>query len=1089
MITEEVGKLLVSTQDEIKFLKGELELLQNPFTNGTPTEYKQMLNRIREQLSNFENKITHKVDYLVNSEMVNHEDTLNKLPLIPRPESSANELLPRLQQASSTHFSESDKSKKQETKVDPRYLFMQKLTENPSSNITQKVLKDKFGIGVPLDSNNKMKPYSSLKPIYKSKTFGKSSKPVGILPKNIRDNPFAPAPIKEKDIKKGVLSMITRGLVPREVDLTPAFERGGTLFSNQRMTLHHHKDQFVRGEVSSVPGHFYNTKFDVKAFEQPSQPEPKPSSAPKYLQPIHLAHKSVPEVKSISGMDRNAQGMSIHGTSQREINLAVDKVAAKEYEEVVDAYSLHQFIIRRGKVLADTPEFQSYKRTYFGIWEPITLLIQTLEKILTDYDIRVAYIDGKKLARLAEISFGKPSIADLLGCIVNQDDVSKVIRIPQNMYKGTNGRNLAAIKIQSFWKMYRARKTYKRVKVLIDKVQVIQRCARLFLQHRKTLQVIKERKEENYLRYREISQKFKEDWPQNKYKKRVEIHIQSISCDELQRLSMEKFLQRQNAQIARLFALKDPLVDIIYIAPFDLPPEVLSYYSKVFELGGLEGFQNRYTILWPENHTNFPGHFPTSRILMYSPKVLNRIKQLIRGKVAYIVPSIPSNDDIELSASLNIPIFSGDPQKNALYSTKSGAKSIFNACEMPIPPGSYNIYDEKEFVLTLTKLIAYNFHVNLWLFKIDDEFNGRGHASFNVEQVKLLVDLRNRKLPVNEDLILKIHEIVSSILPMKIKITMPHLYRNYQEYITKFVQKGGVIEAAPNCSPSQISSSSVGFVIDPVGEVEVLGSYDKFFAHEYVACGYFSPQKSIPNLNLQALCETIGKALFEQGVFGYASIDIISFPDPATKKQDKKDSPSNRIFWAVDLNCYMTTYVASTLFFDFLMRGELDAVSGHYTIPRPAIEEAGTVNTKAQHDDDEENDGDVSEEKEKRCFMYCPFIFHSGLSSIQYKTFFHMCRMKGISYDLESKAGTTFILLDSLQTGVMGVITMGRYRRNVVKYMNDALNFIMSQAGQTEYRPPDANGENRPDTMYLTDVASRVRLIHRVFEKKHRMIN
>ena len=34
--------------------------------------------------------------------------------------------------------------------------------------------------------------------------------------------------------------------------------------------------------------------------------------------------------------------------------------------------------------------------------------------------------------------------------------------------------------------------------------------------------------------------------------------------------------------------------------------------------------------------------------------------------------------------------------------------------------------------------------------------------------------------------------------------------------------------------------------------------------------------------------------------------------------------------------------------------------------------------------------------------------------------------MKGISYDLESKAGTTFILLDSLQTGIMGVITMGK---------------------------------------------------------------
>jgi len=264
-----------------------------------------------------------------------------------------------------------------------------------------------------------------------------------------------------------------------------------------------------------------------------------------------------------------------------------------------------------------------------------------------------------------------------------------------------------------------------------------------------------------------------------------------------------------------------------------------------------------------------------------------------------------------------------------------------------------------------------------------------------------LVDLRNKKLPVTEELILKIHEVVASILPLKIKITMPHLYRNYQEYINKFVQKGGVIEAAPNCLPSQISSSSVGFMIDPIGDVEVLGSYDKFFAHEYVACGYFFPQKSIPNLNLQTICETIGKALYSQGVFGYASLDIISFPDPSSKNKDKNDQNANRIFWAVDLNCYMTTYVSSTLFFDFLMRGQLDKVGGTYTIPKPMTDESS-------HDGGKSHNADLANEiegtREKRCFMYCPFIYHSGLSTIQYKTFFHLCRMKGISYDLESKA-------------------------------------------------------------------------------------
>jgi len=598
MATEDVGKLLISTQDEIKLLKGELEALQNPFVNGTPAEYKQMLNKIRDQLSRFEDKITNKVDYLVSGEMVNHDDTLNKLPLIGKPEPLIKDQFSKSSNYMYTHSTEGDREKEKRTdmKNDPRFLFMQKLASNPSSDITKKLLKQRFALPIEVDPHTKMRPLSTLKPLGKPMTFGKIAKPVGILPKDIRSNPFAVAPIKDKDVKLGVLSLLNRGLVPKEVDLTPAFERGVPTFTMQKVKIHQHKEQFVKGEISSVPSHLYTAKFDVKALEQPLSGDQKQASASKPLQPLN---KIVPELKSMTNSRKPNQGFSVQGNSQREFSVSLEKPNAKDYEEVLDAYSLHQFIIRRGKTLIDTPEFQSYKRTYFGIWELIVNLIQVLEKVLNDYDIKVAYIDGKKLARLAEISFGKPTLADLLDCIVNQEDINKVIKIPQNMFKGANGKILAAIKIQSVWRMFRARKTYKRVKVLIEKVQIIQKSARLYLQYKNTLQVIKEKKEDNYNKYKELQQKFQEDWPQNKYRKRVEIHIQSITCDELQRLSMEKFLQRQNAQISRLFALKDPLVDIIFIAPFDLPPEVLSYYSKVFELGGLEGYQNRYTILWP----------------------------------------------------------------------------------------------------------------------------------------------------------------------------------------------------------------------------------------------------------------------------------------------------------------------------------------------------------------------------------------------------------------------------------------------------------------------------------------------------------
>ena len=59
-----------------------------------------------------------------------------------------------------------------------------------------------------------------------------------------------------------------------------------------------------------------------------------------------------------------------------------------------------------------------------------------------------------------------------------------------------------------------------------------------------------------------------------KMKKRVEIHINTFSFDELKRLTMEKVSQRQNMQITRIFNLRDPNVEIVYVAPFDLSIDI-----------------------------------------------------------------------------------------------------------------------------------------------------------------------------------------------------------------------------------------------------------------------------------------------------------------------------------------------------------------------------------------------------------------------------------------------------------------------------------------------------------------------------------
>jgi len=50
---------------------------------------------------------------------------------------------------------------------------------------------------------------------------------------------------------------------------------------------------------------------------------------------------------------------------------------------------------------------------------------------------------------------------------------------------------------------------------------------------------------------------------------------------------MEKFLQRENAQLSRIFSLRDPNVDIIYISPFQMTTDVIGYYMKILEIGDI----------------------------------------------------------------------------------------------------------------------------------------------------------------------------------------------------------------------------------------------------------------------------------------------------------------------------------------------------------------------------------------------------------------------------------------------------------------------------------------------------------------------
>jgi hypothetical protein len=210
------------------------------------------------------------------------------------------------------------------------------------------------------------------------------------------------------------------------------------------------------------------------------------------------------------------------------------------------------------------------------------VLITALEQHLSRVNALLAVVDGIRLAELAAAfdmhntgsTFAQPKLADLMSCLVNRDAVAPLFAARLSKYTGPNGKNLAAAKIQATWKMFVCRKYYKFDRKRFVAARIVQRSWRMYTRHQKTRRLIATAWAAKLQGWRQMMSDFRRRWPRVVRRRRVIVHIPSLSYTCAQRESMHKFTTHENSQFSRMCDLADPLVDLVYVSPVPISDEV-----------------------------------------------------------------------------------------------------------------------------------------------------------------------------------------------------------------------------------------------------------------------------------------------------------------------------------------------------------------------------------------------------------------------------------------------------------------------------------------------------------------------------------
>lgn len=861
---------------------------------------------------------------------------------------------------------------------------LQHAVNDPSSPACKSLLSGRYGITAGSSTQKlgrQVGTYSHHHTAPARNAVGAHSRGVYVLPKQLRDDPLITLPLPDDDeLERGVLDLVHKGYV------RPFLQDIGSAVTGS-----------ASGELEGVPAPgIWAQDIEHRASDalQLLQDTDHPGStrapmadsfrAAAAQQPKESVWDVVQEDESVlhtPDAEKPIQASRKSNTVSESAGRATTTTSARDYDELQDEHSLQNIIIRRGRIVKQTPEFDSLMRSPANTSGEVGACLDVIAHMCNRCAVSLAIVDGRKLARLVINSGRSLSERDLVSTICNassMEDKLQASDVPIHLFpspapadgadvtptvdsehnqsqvserdaenvtarmptvnhdsamdarlsaqtgdgEGNTGRSDSRVESRPTERSSRICETESGeseyaadlrfpLESEVNAAVRLQRAYRMHSVQQRYFALLADDRQSKYSSFHSLQKQLRKWWPM--VKQRVEVHVPSLSIKQACRSRMRTIRLHEAASLGRIAAsVSSSVYELIYVSACSLNDDTSQEY--LFSLLG-EQVYNKVRIIEPDMLNHMPLQVSLAKALWCSPYALRRIEALCRGKHAVLVPGqIDSGEDeFHISVQTNIPLLAHNVLKPndaaGCLGSKSAARCAFSHAGVRIAYGCSLIAGESDPFEALVQQVYKHPEADRWLFKLDNELLGRGHAWLDMSIVphadRVLHKLQQKSPAPSVETDLR--EVLYRALPRRITFPTGSNW-TWEGFRAALVSEGGVLEAAPEAGPVAGSPKASVFVhpcvYPPTAEVELLSTHEQIFAPAYRRCGTTMPQSSVPQEALHRAATAVAQKLaVEHGAMGYLDIEFVAYA-PAEKDGDA--STSNVRIMGCDINATLS---------------------------------------------------------------------------------------------------------------------------------------------------------------------------------------